>query len=199
MPYHLEGRLLELCSCGAYCPCQPTGERDDSDCDAVNAWCIDQGTIDGTDVSGLTLVSLSRVPGHVLDGRPVVYYVDNAASEKQQRALVDVWSGKLGGPVADLAALIGEVAGVERASIMFQVRDGRGALRVGRLIEAQLAEPAAGAGQGEAPHADICTTIPGSETQVAQAASYRVNIPSYGFVLDLRDHHVMQGRFRFDA
>ena len=48
MPYHLEGRLLEVCTCGANCPCQPSGQPDGSDCDAVNAWHIDRGAIDGT-------------------------------------------------------------------------------------------------------------------------------------------------------
>jgi hypothetical protein len=200
MPYHLEGSLLELCTCGAYCPCRPAGQPDGGECEAANAWHIDRGTIDGTDVSGLSLVALSHVHGHVLEGRPVVYFVDDRASDEQQQALMNVWSGKLGGPVADLAELIGEVAGVERAAITFQPDGGQGSLRVGEVIDAQLAAVAhEGSGHGGEPHEDICTTIPGSETQLAEAASYRVNSLAYGFALDLRNHQVMQGRFRFDG
>ncbi len=44
MAYHLEGRLLEACTCGAQCPCRAEGEPDGSDCEAVNAWHVEQGT-----------------------------------------------------------------------------------------------------------------------------------------------------------
>ncbi len=214
MAYQLEGRLLELCTCGTYCPCQVTGEPDGGNCDAVNAWHIDKGVINETDVSGLTLVALNHVHGHVLQGRPVVFYVADTATDEQQEALLAVWTGKLGGPVADLARLIGDVAGVERAPITFTVRGGRGSLKVGQTLNARLA-PSQGAGDhagnmhdvpsdGATGHStprygDVCTTLPGSQTNVRQAATYHVKIPDYGFDIDLRDHKVIQGRFRFEG
>jgi len=200
MAYLLEGRLLELCTCGASCPCRPEGEPDGGTCDAVNTWHIDRGVVGGTDVSGLTLVALSRLHGHVLKGRPVVFYVDEKATPQQQQALLDVWTGKLGGPVAELARLIGEVAGVERAPVAFQVRDGRGSLTVGRTIEARLAAPShGGAGHGSVPHADVCTTLPGSDARAGEAAAYRVDAPAHGFEIALQDYPVVQGRFRFEG
>ena len=200
MPYHLEGRLLEACTCGAQCPCQPGGQPDSGACDAVNAWHIDRGAIDGTSVAGLTLVALSRIHGHVLAGRPVVFYVDDRATALQQEALLNVWTGKLGGPVADLAQLMGEVAGVERAAIAFKVREGKGSLKVGQVIDARLAAPSQGGiGHGAVPHDDVCTTIRGSETHLAEAATYRVNDPTHGFDLDLRNYEVLQGRFNFEG
>lgn len=200
MPYHLEGRLLELCTCGAQCPCQPSGQRDSGDCDAVNAWHIDRGAIDGTDVAGLTLVALSRIHGHVLEGRPVVFYVDDRASALQEEVLLNVWTGKLGGPLADLAQLMGEVAGVERIPITFEVREGKGWLSVGQVVDARLAEQShGGTGHGGIPHNDVCTTVAGSETFVAEAATYRVDSPTYGFALDLQNYEVLQGRFRFEG
>jgi hypothetical protein len=200
MPYQLKGRLLEVCTCGAQCPCQPTGQPDAGACDAVNAWHIDRGAIDGTDVADLTLVALSRIHGHVLDGRPVVFYVDDRATALQQEALLNVWTGKLGGPVADLAQLMGEVAGVERAAIAFKVREGKGSLKVGQVVDARLAAPSpGGTGHDAIPHDDVCTTIRGSEARVTEAATYRVNNPTYGFDLDLRNYEVLQGRFRFEG
>jgi hypothetical protein len=200
MAYRLEGRLVEVCTCGARCPCRREGEPDGGTCDAVNAWHIDRGTIDGTDVSGLTLVALNRVHGHVLQGRPVVFYVDEAATDRQQQALLDVWTGKLGGPVADVAQLIGEVAGIERATIAFQVREGTGSLTVGQVLEARLAAPSqAGTDHVAVAHDDVCTTVPGSDAHLGEAATYRVASPAYGVALDLRDFPVMQGRFRFEG
>ena len=214
MAYNLEGQLLELCTCGTYCPCRATGETDGGDCDAVNAWHIDKGTINETDVSGLTLVALSHVHGHVLEDRPVVFYVDDAATDEQQEALLAVWSGHLGGPVADVAHLIGHVVGVERAPITFSSARGRGALKVGETLNARgvhaqeavvLSEPTQGAptheAAGHAPsrYGDVCTTIPGSETMIGEAAVWQVKTREYGFDIDLHDHKVIQGRFHFDG
>jgi hypothetical protein len=113
---------------------------------------------------------------------------------------LNVWTGKLGGPVADLAQLMGEVVGIERAAIAFKLREGKGSLKVGQVIDARLAAPSHGrAGHGAVPHDDICTTLPGSEAHLAEAATYRVNSPTYGFALDLQDYQVMQGRFHFDG
>src|SRR4051812_6971705 len=128
MTYQVLGRLLEVCSCGAQCPCRTTGERDSSDCQAVNAWQVDRGTIDGTDVSGLALVTISRQHGHVVAGRDVHFYVDERATAAQEMALLAVWKGERGGPLADVAQLIGKAIGVERAAIAFEVQDGRGSL-----------------------------------------------------------------------
>ena len=57
--------------------------------------------------------------------------MDDRASDEQLDALVNAFSGKLGGPLADLAQLIGEQLGVVRAPITHEVVEGRGTLRVG--------------------------------------------------------------------
>jgi hypothetical protein len=200
MAYRLEGRLLEVCTCGARCPCRAEGERDEGRCDAVNAWHIDRGTVNEIDVSGLTLVALSPIHGHVLKGRPVLFYVDDTATDPQQAALLNVWTGKLGGPIADVAQLMGEVAGIERAAIAFQVRDGKGSLTVGQAIDARLAAPSHGETvRAPVHHDDVCTTLPGSEAHMGEATMYRVNSPAYGLDLALQNYQVMQGRFRFEG
>jgi hypothetical protein len=200
MTYQLEGRLLEVCTCGAYCPCRVSGEPDSGTCDAVNAWHFDKGIIDGTDVSGLTLVALHKIHGHILKGRPVVFYVDDKATTLQQAALLDVWTGKLGGPVADLARLIGEVTAIERAPIVFTIRGNKGTLQVGQDLEARLTTPAqAATGHAETAHADVCTTVPGSQTALGQAATYRLDRANDGFSIDLRNYQIIQGRFRFEG
>ncbi len=69
MAYSMEGTLLEVCTCNILCPCW-VGEDPDNDgyCDAVMAWHIDRGTINGTDVSGLTMSLINHIPGNVLAG-----------------------------------------------------------------------------------------------------------------------------------
>jgi hypothetical protein len=47
--------------------------------------------------------------------------IDDSASDPQQQALLEVYSGKRGGPVAELAKLVGEVVSVQRVPIIFTV------------------------------------------------------------------------------
>src|SRR5204863_136134 len=69
----------------------------------------------------------------------VVAYIDDGATEDQRNALLDMWTGKLGGPVKDLAGLIGELLGVEQVPITFDVEGGKGRLQIGDAITAELA------------------------------------------------------------
>ena len=202
MAYQLEGQLLEVCTCNVLCPCWVGGDPDGGTCDGVLSWHIDKGSVNGTDVSGRTFTILTHIPGNILEGKwRVVLYIDDGASDEQQQALIDVWSGKLGGPVADLAQLVGEVIAVERVPVVFQV-EGKGVagrLAIGKAVDAEL-EPFVGAtGEPTALQDSIFTTIPGSPAYVGKASSYKVDVSKYGFEIDLRDHNAVQGSFRFEA
>src|SRR5713226_6829784 len=137
--YQLEGRLLDVCSCDVLCPCYVGADPDGGTCDSLVAWHIDTGTIQGVDVSGLTIAMSTHIPGNILKGNwRVLVYVDDKATPAQQDALVSVSTGKLGGPIADLAALMGEVVGVERVPITFTVDKGKGTLIIGQRVKAEL-------------------------------------------------------------
>jgi hypothetical protein len=198
MAYQLEGKLLEVCNCKVLCPCWVGEDPDFGHCDAALAWHVEQGTVNGTDVSGRTLALLNHIPGNILKGNwRVRMYVDDRATPAQKNALVDVWSGKLGGPVADLAKLVGEVMSVDQVPITFDVEGAKGTLRVGSVITAEL-EPFQGAtGKATALHDTVFTTIPGSPAFVGKASRYQVNAPELR--LDLRDHNAISGSFRFQG
>src|SRR5919198_4860630 len=139
--YDLEGTLLEACSCNILCPCWVGEDPDGGSCDAFNAYHFDRGTIRGVDVTGVSLVKVVRIPGNVLtpgSWRQVIF-VDDRATDEQFQAVVDAYQGKLGGPLADLAGLVGETLGIERASITHEVHDGAGTLRIGYLVSSEMA------------------------------------------------------------
>lgn len=196
MAYQLEGRLLEVCTCNVLCPCWVGEDPDGGVCDGTLAWHVDEGTVNGVDVSGHTLVVLCHIPGNILQGNwNVRIYVDDEATDEQRDALVDVWTGKAGGPVADLAKLVGTVDGIEQVPITFEVEGVKGRLKVGNAIDAGL-EPFKGAtGKETALHDSIFTTIPGSPAYVGKASHYKADAP--GFDIDLHDHNAVSGSFRF--
>jgi hypothetical protein len=200
--YQLEGQLLEVCTCNTLCPCWVGEDPDGGTCDGVLAWHVEKGSVNGTDVSGRTLSILAHIPGNILEGNwRVVVYVDDGATDDQQQALLDVWTGKLGGPVADLAQLVGEVLAVERAPVTFQV-EGKGIagrFAIGSAIEAEL-EPFTGAtGEPTALYDTIFTTIPGSPAYPGKATRYMVDVEEHGFDIDLTGHNAVSGTFRFEA
>ena len=199
MAYQLEGRMLEVCTCKAVCPCWVGEDPDGGTCDGVIAWHIDRGTIDGADVSGLTLGLLAHIPGNVLKGNwRAVVYVDEKATSQQEEALLNVWTGKLGGPVADLVQLVGEVVGVERAPITFTVEKGRGTVKIGDSIEAEMV-PLQGATGTTTLNDSAFSSIPGSPAYVGKAPKYRASSPALGLNINLTDHNSVQGSFRFEA
>jgi len=198
MAYDLKGSLLEVCTCKVICPCWVGADPDGGACVGTMAWHFDSGTINGIDVSGLTVGIVSHIPGNVLKGNwRVVVYIDNSASTEQEQALVSVYTGKQGGPVADLTALIGKVVAVERVPIEFRVRKNTGTLRIGDIMSAQL-EPFQGAtGDLVTLRDSAFSTIPGSPAYVGKAPSFKVNNPALGMIVDLENHSSVQGDFHF--
>jgi hypothetical protein len=200
MAYQVEGSLLEVCTCNVLCPCWVGEDPDGDTCDSALAWRIDQGTINGIDVSGRILAALVHIPGNVLKGNwRAAVYLDDKTTDQQQQAMLDVWTGKLGGPIADLAKLVGEVVSVERVPITFQVEGAKGTLRIGQVSEAVLAPFQGATGQATALHDSIFTTIPGAPAYVGKAATFRSRQSNLGHNINIKDHNAIQGSFRFQG
>ena len=199
MAYQLEGKLLEVCDCNVLCPCWIGEDADNGTCDTVLAYHIDKGKIDGTDVSGLTIGLLAHIPGNILQGNwRMAVFVDDKASPQQQEAMLNAWTGKLGGPLADMAKLVGEVVAVERAPISFNVEAGEGRLRIGTVAEATMAPYKSRAGNVTTLNESVFSTIPGSPAYVSKASRYRRQGQKYGLRdVDLQNRNAIQGLFRF--
>jgi hypothetical protein len=200
MAYRLEGSLLEVCNCEVLCPCWIGVDPDNGTCDTVVAHHFEKGEIDGVDVSGLTMGLTAHVPGNILKGNwRAVVHIDDHATKQQEEALLSVYTGKQGGPVADLVQLIGEVVAVERAPINFEVKEGKGTLRIGSTADCEM-EPFRGPnGDVTTLHDSIFSTIPGSPAYVAKATKYKMNNPRLGQSIDLKDHNAIQGKFVFEG
>lgn len=198
--YQLEGRLLEVCTCDVLCPCWVGADPDGGTCDSAVGWHIDRGTIQGVDVSGLTFAISVHIPGNIFQGNwKVLAYVDDKATQAQQDALLSVFTGKLGGPIADLAALIGEVVGVERVPIIFTVEGGKGTLALGQTVHAEMAPFTGPTGEATTLHESVFSTIPGSPAYVSRAEHFRSLVPALGHDVNLQNHNAIQGTFHFAA
>jgi hypothetical protein len=202
MSYEIEGKLLEVCSCNVLCPCWVGEDPDNGTCDSALAWHVERGSVEGVDVAGLTLALSVHIPGNVLTPRSwkAAVFVDERASEAQEQALLKVFTGQLGGAIADLAGLIGEVVSVERAPIVFTVDGGRGRLAIGDVADADLIPYTGATGQPTILSETVFSTIPGSPVYAAKSDHFRRQGARHGLPdVDRTGNNALQGHFRFAA
>jgi hypothetical protein len=141
MAWNLRGSYAETCSCELMCPCNLTldhGATYDF-CRASLAFTIRDGEIDGTDVGGRQVVAIIDTPKVMTDGNwRLGMFVDDEATDEQFDKLAQVFGGQLGGPMAMLAPLVGEVVGVQRASIELSDDGLRHSVRVDDVIDFEV-------------------------------------------------------------
>ena len=141
MSWNLAGSYVETCSCELMCPCNLSFDHGATYdfCRVTLVFNIRQGEIEGTDISGVKVALIADTPKVMTDGNwRLGVFVDAQASDEQTGKLVQVFSGQLGGPMAALAPLVGEVLGVERVPI--EVRDDsvRHSVRIGDSIDFEI-------------------------------------------------------------
>jgi len=199
MAYHLEGDLLEVCTCDILCPCWVGENPDGGTCDSSLAYHIRSGEIDGVDVSGVTVAGATFIPGNVLDGNwRAIVYLDEEATPEQEAAMRRVFLGEAGGPIADLAQLVSEVIDVRRAAIVCAVEEGKGRFEIGEIVQANL-EPFTGPnGEPTKLVESVFSTIPGSPAYVGKAIRYRQKSPELDQDIDIAGHNAISGPFVFD-
>lgn len=141
MSWNLRGGYAETCSCELMCPCNLSFDHGATNdyCRATLAFNIREGAVEGTDVAGRKAVVIFDAPKVMTEGNwRVGLYIDDQASEEQFDKLVQVFGGQLGGPMAGLTPLIGEMLGAERAAIEMDDDGLRHSVRVGDTIQFEI-------------------------------------------------------------
>lgn len=179
MSWSLKGSYAETCSCELMCPCNLSldhGATYDF-CRATLAFDIHEGEIDGTDVRGRRVVTIIDTPKVMTDGNwRLGMFVDDQATDEQFDKLVQVFGGQLGGPMAALAPLVGEVVGVERAAIEVADDGLLHSVRVGDAIEFEIEDIVPfGVENGRPVRFDGMFHPVGSNLTMAEARRSRIN------------------------
>jgi hypothetical protein len=147
MAWKLEGTYFENCNCDWVCPCTvtsfaspATGDR----CNVILNYHVRKGEVDGVDVSGHSVSLVVDSPKNMLDGGwRVGVIIDDKASKEQADKLTGVFAGQAGGPMANLAPLIGEVLGIERHPIEYSDKGHRHSIRIGDAVAIEIEDYAA--------------------------------------------------------
>jgi hypothetical protein len=143
MSWNLAGTYVETCSCELMCPCNLSldhGATYDF-CRVTLVFNILEGAVDGTDVAGCKIALIADTPKVMTEGNwRVGVFIDDEATDTQFDRLVEIFGGQLGGPMAGLAPLIGEMLGVERARIEVADDGLRHSVRIADAIDFEIAD-----------------------------------------------------------
>ena len=179
MPWTLKGSYAETCSCELMCPCNLSFDHGATYdfCRATLAFHVREGEIDGTDVAGLNAVVIIDTPKVMTDGNwRLGMFIDERASDEQADKLGKVFGGQLGGPMAGLTPLVGEVVGVERARIELTDDGLRHGVRVGDAIDFEIEDIVPfGVETGEPVRFSGMFHPVGSDLTMAEAKRSRIN------------------------
>ena len=140
MSWNITGDYFETCSCELMCPCNLSFDHGATYdfCRATLIFSIRQGAVDTTDLAGGKVAVIIDTPKVMTEGNwRVGVFVDEGATEEQSEKLVQVFSGQIGGPMAALAPLIGEMLGVKRAAIHVEDDGLRHSVRIGDEIDSR--------------------------------------------------------------
>jgi hypothetical protein len=103
-------------------------------------------------------------------------FIDDQASDEQADKLVKVFTGQLGGPMAGLAPLVGELLGVERVPIEVHDEGLRHAVKIGDAIDFEIEDIVPfGVETGEPVRFQGMFHPAGSNLTIAEAQRSRIN------------------------
>ena len=197
--YQLEGSLLEACSCGVLCPCWIGEDPDGGTCEAFNAYHFDSGTIRGVDVSGLSFVTVHRIPGNVLAGnwRAVVVHQRRGlgrAARRDPRRVRGQARRPAGRPRRPVSERSSTSSGRRSCT---RLGDGQGTLRIGDVV-VQRDAPVHGAGRLRPPR---CATRSSPPCRARRRTWRRPttcgsNLPEYDFVWSFDGRNAIQADWK---
>ena len=146
--WKIRGELVLSCNCDVFCPCVVSLGRSQPTRGVCHTWWglhIDEGRAGDVALDGLNVAAMMDVPGPLAEGKWALgLYIDQRASDAAHDALLEILSGKAGGPTGWFSIMIAEFLGAKRASIEFE-RQGKGwRVSIPKVIDGNV-EPIEGA------------------------------------------------------
>ncbi len=127
--WYIDGDYFESCNCELLCPCMLSASPPQDvmptyvHCDLILAYYVDAGRFGDVDISGLAHVIICYTPREMKwHNWSIAHYYDNRATPAQRAAMIQIFTGKAGGPMEALNACMGLDLGVAPADIQYERR-----------------------------------------------------------------------------
>lgn len=153
MAWRVSAQLVESCSCKMLCPCwfgiQELMDMDEGWCGSPLLFRIRDGSSEGVDLAGRTVVVATYFPGPTLfDGNGTArVVVDDGASDEQRQELEAIFQGQKGGPMEIIGGLVTTWLPTQPAAIDIAEADGEFTAKVSGFGEIRSRRLANEAGQ----------------------------------------------------
>jgi hypothetical protein len=124
MAWRLRGHYVSSCTCRNLCPCPTSSAPPDNPDGSTNCWGvgvfhIQEGNLNDVDLSGIDAAIFVHYPEIVSNGNwQIGLVIDPSVSDEQASALSEIYSGKQGGPFADMAALVTDFS-MQRSEVSY--------------------------------------------------------------------------------
>jgi hypothetical protein len=190
--WQLSGDWFDVCSCDIPCPCEFAQAPTDNVCEGVLAYHVREGHYGDVSLDSLNVLALGAFEGNIWAGdtkATMGIYLDDRADDSQREALQIIFGGQAGGWPAGFAELVGEMRGVESASIEIEIDDDLASWRA--EIPGKVTATAEALTGPTTPPGQRVQTInpPGSEVGPGQVATWgratRQKVDGFGFSSDL--------------
>ena len=179
--YRLGGRIFHA---GYGCPTW-VPEASELGCSAT-AWLIDGGSVGGIDLSGLVVVTVGWRAEASATSRQVAL-VDERATPEQVQAIVDVFQGRLGGPMSCFALLDGTWAEVLQVPVVHTSVGGVCTFSVPDRLDMAIRVPGPGLPAGYNPGGDTGAPIDWALGWVGRGVAVSVTIPEQSLAFEAQD------------
>ena len=183
--WELAGDYFESCSCDFVCPC-PTSNLlarpTKGTCTAVLVFHVDRGRHGTINLDGLSFAVALWTPGAMAEGNwSVGLITDERAGPEQREALTAIATGQAGGPMANVAPLIGKFLGAEARSITISREGLKRQVSIPGLVEMAV-EGMPGAKADEPMYLD--NVMHPASTRLALAKGTRSHLSAFGLQWD---------------
>src|SRR5262245_39988322 len=145
-PWRIKADYLENCNCDLLCPCLFAVKPTAGDCNVPIAYHIREGHYGTVHLDGLTVVRVTIFPGPGImasGNQKMALYIDERATDEQYDALVQIFTGKAGGPLARLQVLVTQFLGVKRTPITYTIDGPIHSVAIPGILDVAI-EPAGG-------------------------------------------------------
>ncbi len=138
--WKVEGDYFEGCNCQSTCPCTFLADPTEGDCRLAIGWHIQKGRYGSIELDGLNVAGIYYTPGNMVTGPKwkAALYIDEQASKEQADALSQIFSGQVGGFMANVSPLFGENLGVRSVEIQFGAEGKRRWMHIPNVLDIEI-------------------------------------------------------------
>ncbi|GBC69579.1 hypothetical protein HRbin01_01280 [archaeon HR01] len=150
------GEWITSCNCDWGCPCNFNSMPTEGNCEGVVALKIRDGNYGKTSLADVCVACATWWPGAIHQGNGILQiYIDDKVSVEQEKAMVEILSGRAGGkPWPIFAKTFASILPPKRAPIEMEVKGKDTKLKVGSYVDI-AAEPMRNPVTNEEAYADI--------------------------------------------